>query len=515
MRFGFVGGSDQSQSPLANTELSVNFFPEANESQNARTAWMQVYTAGLSLLGTPPGALPSERGFCTVSGRTFSVAGTHLLEWTTSGITDYGGNPGTANNNILDDGLPATMIGGGTAGGIYPGQLLIASGGTLTVFLLATNLFSAIAGAPANVLMIDYVDGFFVALQSVNDFQISAPLDATNWPGLSISQVSVFSDQLLSIIASNRLLWIFGAKRAVVYYNAGLPIFPFQVVSGGFLEVGIIAQFSAARITTAAGTTIAWLGGDERGAGVIYVANGFIPQRYSTRAFEYFLSKNTIQDAVGFATQEQGHNFYWLWFPTANATWRLDVDNGKLHQLSSLVKGQPAAHLARCHTYNAALGGHLVGDRTSGNVYLMDAKFLSENIGVGIFNPIIRTRVGPTVGDEGGRIPTPINEFQVDVETGLGPQPPLLDAFGLPRDPLMMMSYSEDYGKTYGPQRMIACGQAGQFQVAAIDRRLGSWLRWTPKVTVSDPIPWRIVDAYTNGTQQPAPRLAKSFAKIT
>lgn len=514
MRFGFCGGDDQSQSPLANTEKSINFYPERTESENARTGWMLLGTAGLSLLGTPAGNLPSERGFATVSGRTFSVAGTHLLEWTSSGITDYGGNPGAANNNILDDGLPATMVGGGTAGGIYPGQLLIASGGTLTVFLLATNLFAVISGAPTNVLMVDFLDGFFVALQSTNTFQVSAAEDATTWTGLAISQVSVFSDQLLATIASNRLLWVFGAKRAVVYYNAGFPIFPFAVVNGGFLEVGIIAQFSVARVTTAAGTTIAWLGGDERGAGTIYAANGFTPQRFSTRAFEYFLSKNTITDAVGFSSQEQGHNFYWLYFPTANATWRLDMDNGKLHQLSSQVKGQPAAHLARCHTYNAALGGHLVGDRTSGNVYIMDAKFLSENTGPGVFNPIVRTRVGPTVGDEGGRIPTPINEFQVDVEPGLGPEPPLKDANGLPRDPYMMFSYSEDYGKTYGPERLIPVGQAGNFQVAAIDRRLGSWMRWTPKVVCSDPIPWRIVDGYTNGTQSQAPRLAKSYAKI-
>src|SRR5437899_2411875 len=141
MRFGFVGGDDASQSPLANTERSINFYPERTESENARTGWMQLGTAGLSLLGTPAGNLPSERGFATVSGRTFSVAGTHLLEWTSSGITDYGGFGG--NNNIVDDGLPATMVAGGTSSGAYPGQLLIASGGTLTVFDLPSNTFKA------------------------------------------------------------------------------------------------------------------------------------------------------------------------------------------------------------------------------------------------------------------------------------------------------------------------------------------------------------------------------------
>src|SRR5258708_9432303 len=110
MRFGFCGGDDESQSPLANTEKSINFYPERTESENARTGWMLLGTAGLSLLGTPAGNLPSERGFCTVSGRTFSVAGTHLLEWTSSGITDYGGFCG--GKIIMDERPPPPIVGG-------------------------------------------------------------------------------------------------------------------------------------------------------------------------------------------------------------------------------------------------------------------------------------------------------------------------------------------------------------------------------------------------------------------
>src|SRR5258708_32785393 len=99
--------------------------------------------------------------------------------------------------------------------------------------------------------MVDFLGGFFVALTSNNTFQVSNPEDCTTWPGLSITQVSVFSDQLLSIILSNLLLLVFGAKRAVVYYNAGFPIFPFAPVNGGTIELRIIAQFSVARAATA------------------------------------------------------------------------------------------------------------------------------------------------------------------------------------------------------------------------------------------------------------------------
>lgn len=520
MRFGFCGPAYAAPSPLSDAEALINWYPEQNESPNARTPYLLVPTPGLSLfanLSAVAGVnFPSVRGLETFQGRTFAVAGTHLLELTASTTVDYGGSGG--NNNMVDDGLPATMVCGGTVGGSYPTQLLIASGGTLTVFSLVSNTFQALTTPPTNVLMVEFLDGFFIALSTGNTWSVSNPEDATTWPGTAVSQVQVFSDQLLSVIASNRLLCILGAKRAVFYYNSGAAIFPFDVASGGFMEVGILAQFSVKRVATKAGTTFCWLGGDERGGnGIVYAANGFIPQRVSDHGLENFLSQTvaqgiTITDAVGMARQDSGHNFYDLWFPTAKATWTLDLDLGWWHRRSSVIGGVQVAHRSRSHTYNFGL--HLVGDQFSGSVYGMSSAYLSENISPGVFNPIIRTRIGPTISNEGGQIPVGINEFQIDVETGLGPQPPLLDGFGNPRDPLMMVSYSENYGKTWTPERMIPCGQAGNFRTVAIDRRLGSWRSWTPKVTVSDPIPWRIVDAYTDATQTQQKRWAKKIAEV-
>lgn len=599
MRFGFVGPAYRSPSPLADAEALVNWYPQKVESPNARTAFVLLPTSGLSVFADLVVGPP--RGIYPVSGRVFVVAGSHLFELSATGaITDYGGT-GTLNNNIIDDGLPATMTSAGTAGGAvvgnplaisgaiisspttaqitiasnagvtpasaaliagianlqfaqlngnwvvesvsgpnlvnlttagltvrpqtvlaagtittttvgpgaYPSQLLIASGGNLTVFSLQSNSFQPLTTPPTEVLMVDFLDGYFIALSAENEWSVSNPEDATTWPGLSVTQVQVFSDQLLSLIVANRLLCVFGSKRAVFYYTSGAPLFPFDVVSGGFMEVGIAAQFSPARVATHSGTTICWLGGDERGQGVVYAANGFIPQRISDSAFEYWMSQQkTIADAVGMSRQEGGQNFYDLWFPSANATWTLDIDLGWWHRRSSLVNGVEAAHLQRCHA--AAFGVHLAGDRTSGKVYLLSPANLTDNGA-----PIVRTRIGPTISNEGGQIPVPINEFQVDFETGLGPEPPLTDANGKPRDPLALFSYSEDFGKTWTPERAIPCGQAGNAKVVAIDRRLGSWRSWTPKVRVSDPIPWRIADAYTNGTQDQKKRLAKTFAEIT
>lgn len=511
MRFGFCGPAYQPISPLASAEDLLNLYVEKNESPASRTQYSMYGTPGLNLFCTLLAGLSAVRGAYTVNGRCFFVAGTHLFEVSGSGaVTDYGGT-GTGNNNIVDDGLPVTMVAGGTASGQYPGQLLIASGGSLTAFNLATNAYAAITGAPSQVLMIDYLDGFFVALLGTNDFQVSAVEDCTNWPGTAISQVSVYSDALIAMIASNRLLWVFGGKRAVAYYNSGAPIFPFDVVNGGFLEVGILAQYSVARVATASGTTILWLGGDERGAKMVYAANGFVPTRVSNSAFEYWMSQQAdVSDAVATAIQQEGHNFYFLRFPSANATWVLDVDLGFWHRRSSLVNNVQSAHRMGCHAY--AFGKHLIGDAYSGNVYEMSLNFYSEMIGAGNSVPIIRQRIGPTISEEGTWVF--LNEFLVEAETGLGPVPPLLDALGNPRDPMMTISFSKDYGKRWGVEFQVPCGQAGDFLRRSVIRRLGKARQWTPKVVMSDPIPWHIVEAEYNPLEQHIPSLKSQWARL-
>jgi hypothetical protein len=520
-RFGFLGPNYQSASPLVSAEQLINWYFERAESANARTPGLLLPMPGLSLdadLSTIAGAvLPSVRGSLTTQGRTFFVAGTHLFERQASGAyVDYGGFAG--NNHMVDDGLPVTMVAGGTVGGSYPTQVLICSGGALTVFSLVSNTFQALTTPPANNLMVEFQRGFFLALQSGNTWSVSNAEDATTWPGISVAQVSVFSDQLLAIKESNDLVWLFGAQRAVAYYNSGAPLFPFDVANGSFMEVGIVAQYSVARVTLKSGTTLAWLGGDERGGPVVYFANGFVPTKVSDSALDYWLAQQsekgiTLSDAVGIPWQYEGHNFYSLWFPTANRTWTLDSDSLWWWQTSSLIGGQQVAHRMRCHTQN--FGIHFVGGRNTAQVFKMSSLYTSENTGVGVFTPIVRTRIGPTVSIEGGQITVPINEFQVDFETGLGPQPPLTDGVGNPRDPVAMFSYSEDFGKTWTPERLIPCGQAGQQKVAAIDRRLGSWRSWTPKVTVSDAIQWRIADAFFDSTQSSVERWAKKMAAVS
>ena len=104
--------------------------------------------------------------------------------------------------------------------------------------------------------------------------------------------------------------------------------FPFDVIPGGFIEQGTSCIAPPVKLDN----SIFWMGGDERGAGIGWRAEGYTPRRISTHAIELaWQGYATIADMVSYAYQDQGHSFWVLYFPTANATWVYDVASGMWH----------------------------------------------------------------------------------------------------------------------------------------------------------------------------------------
>lgn len=86
------------------------------------------------------------------------------------------------------------------------------------------------------------------------------------------------------------------------------------------------------------------------------------------------------------------------------------------------------------------------------------------------------------------------------------------------RGPQMSLRWSDDGGHTWSNYYTVDCGQLGKYKTRAIWRRLGSSRDRVYEATMSDPIPWRIVNAYLDaspGFPVPQERLPKSIAKIT
>ncbi len=422
------------------------------------------------------------RGQLTISGRSFAVIGNSFNETLANGtLTNWGA--------VANDALPVTMA-------ASPQQLLLASAGTAYVFDLALNTLTAIPGATFSgpVSIVGICDDFFIAvIANSKEFYVSAPLDANDWVTNGSAIVSVFPDNIVSMIVDHREIFFASDTKSVWYYDSG-NVFPFDVVTGGFVEAGSAAKSALVQLDN----TIFWLGADERGTCVVWRGYGYTPQRVSNHAIEFAMQGySRVDDAVSFAYQDQGHQFYVIYFPTPSKTWVYDTLTQMWHERGFWLEsiGQYRAAHYWNHTFN--FGKHLVGDWQSGNIYQMHIPVY--NNGVWDFaddagNPIRRVRRSPHISSEQKRMF--LSALQVYLESGLGPNPPLTNADGSARGPQMTLRWSTDSAHTWSNEYTRDCGQSGEYRKRVRWLRLGRSRDRIFEISCSDPIPWRVVDSY-------------------
>lgn len=471
--FRFVGPTYQAISPNLDAEWAMNIFCERQESPGAKVPIALIMVPGKKLAYQLPEA--GITAIYPVNGRLFAAA-SHLWELFADGSkTDWGaiGVQPTSPNQICSNET----------------QLLILNNGNLYIFTLATNVLTAVNMAQFNDLVsqIGFVDGYFIAtIQNSHTFQQSNLEDGTTWDGLDISTVSLFPDNFTSMICDHREIWFFSGKKTAAYYNAGAGNPVFIPIQGAFMEFGAGARFATVQLDN----SIFWLDQDERGWAVARRAVGYANQRVSTHAEEFAWQKySTISDAIAYTYQENGQSFWVIRFPTANKTWVYDVSTGFWHERGffNTVSGTYQADHSQSHAF--AFNKHLVGDWASGNIYEQSILFYQDMGG-----PIRWVRRSPTLAKENNWLY--FSELEIDIEPGIGPIPALTDGAGNARAPQLMLRWSNDATKTWSATYLLNCGQAGQYNARARKTQLGRARRRVWEISATDPIPWRVADAY-------------------
>jgi hypothetical protein len=469
----------------------------------------------------PETAIPGE---FEVNGRGF-VAGASFYELFANGTYT---NWGTLNGPPLS---PTQIC-------CCQTHLLILSNGDLFVFTLVgvtsdsgefypPNTLIPVDMAQFNgpVLQIDFCDGYFFAvIQDSNTFQVSDLEDGTVWNGLFISTISYFPDNIVSLKVDHREVWFLSAKKTIAYYNSGAGFPPFIPIQGAFLEDGCGATFGTVQVND----TICWIEANDRGQGVAKMMGSYIGIRISTLAVEFsWQGYPTIADAIAFAYQEDGHNFWVIRFPTANATWVYDFSTSLWAEWGFWNRNTASywAHRATSHMF--AFGMHLVGDWKSGNIY-EQSNTLCTDFG----NAIRGFRQSPTIMNENRWIDFAHAEFLL--ETGLAAAaldaelwesvygtPPLLDGNGAVRGAQLTLQWSNNGGKTWSNTYDLDCGQIGNYEKRVHKWMLGRARKRQFRVIWSDPIPWRLIDGYIEATSDgkpiypPGERLSEQYRKIS
>jgi hypothetical protein len=230
-----------------------------------------------------------------------------------------------------------------------------------------------------------------------------------------------------------------------------------------------------------------WLGEDSRGKGIVYRANGYTGQRISTHAVEWQIQQyGDISDAIGYTYQQDGHSFYVLVFPSANATWVYDVATQAWHERAGFNNGSFTRHRGNCQVFfNNEV---LVGDYQNGKIYAFDLNVYADD---GQPQKWLRSwRALPTGQNNLKR--TAHHTLQLDIEAGVG----LVTGQG--SDPEVMLRWSDDGGHTWSNEHWVKIGKIGEYGRRAIWRRLGMTQKLRDRVyevSATDPVKVAIMGA--------------------
>lgn len=353
---GFVNGSATARALTWDSERTINWYVEGKDAGTPKSGAYLASTPGLSpFVGA--GAGPVRANFWQ-DGQGFAVSGAYFLEY-------FQSQTATALGVVRADNRPATICSNGQAGT----QLFIVSAGLGYIYDLDAQSFVQITDTnfPAFCSSGLFFDQYFMALdRQTGEVFFSDLDDGLTWSGLDFFAESQFSDTVKAFAPVHDNIWLFGSKHTGPWYNSGGANNTFVPVPGSVMEQGIVGEgWSVATLDN----TVFWLAKNAQGQGIVFKASGYTPSRISTHPIETYLNQYYLDDAIGFAYQEEGHLFYVLNVPTMPTTLVYDVASDlwceRGHWNTDTMQYEPWR--PRCHAYG--FGQHLFGDRASGTIY--------------------------------------------------------------------------------------------------------------------------------------------------
>jgi len=405
-----------------------------------------------------------------------AISGTTLTVATVTSGTLYVGQ------TIQGTGVTAltiiTAFGTGSgAGGTYTVSTSQTVAASTTLYGLNFSQLPTSDGAFSGGTNVDIVDNYFVYnrpdTQQFGCSNVLSPISGST----NFSSKDGAPDDLMTLIVDHREIYLLGETSSEVWVDQGTSPFPFTRIPGTSTQHGIAAAFSVARL----GNSFAYLAKNNRGTAQIVQMNGYIPQRISTHAVENSLNGQTINDAVAWTYQLEGHEVYVISFPTLQLTWCYDIATQMWHKwLYTNNLGQ----YERCRGNCAAVfqGYNLVGDYANGKIYHLDRTIYTDD-----GQNVKRLRRAPHLTVDLQR--QYFEELQLQFQPGVGL------STGQGDDPQAMLRWSSDGGSTWSSEHWTTIGKIGKYTNRAIWRRLGTARDRIFEVTVSDPVKAVIVSA--------------------
>ena len=356
------------------------------------------------------------------------------------------------------------------------GRVRMVSNGTHVLIATSNELYyadktSIFVHALSGFNGLVYQDGYGILTQAfTQNVYITGLDDFTTIDALDFTTADAYPDKWRGCISDHREVYVGKGKTIEIFYNSGNSAFPFDRIPSGFIERGLASPGAIAK----ADSYVYWLGDDLR----VYRAGGYTPEPISTPGIDrLILDAYSPSTSEMFIYEQLGHHILVLGF--ADLTLIYDIDTGKWGERRSfgLDRWRASGH--------AVLGGTtlLVGDYDSGKIYELDMDTYSEDSAI-----IERIVVCPPLSAD----PRPIfvHEIYLDLEAGVG----LTSGQG--SDPTVMLSWSDDDGRTWSSDVEASLGALGNCRWRASFSRLGRSRNRSFRFRITDPVKVALLGAH-------------------
>lgn len=461
----FVGPTYQMDALSFDIQRSINLYPLISETGTSVTPSSMQGTPGKELFAEVGGG-PIRAELATANGRGWAVSGNELYEVNTNGTGTLRGTLNSATSRCF-------MAENGT-------QVMIVDGTDGYIYNMDTDVFAEITDPQfPGAGTVTFQDGYFIINRPLTqEYYISALYDGLSWDALDFGTSESNPDNLVACLSDSSNLWLLGERSLEVHQNTGAQAFPFERIPGAVLQVGCTAPGTLVRFDN----TVAWLGVDEQGRGVVWKGNGYAAQRISTQAIEKRIAEAAdFSESYAWVYHEQGHIFLCIQIRGLDTTLVYDGAVGQWHERSSNNDGELSQDRGSSHMFFAQKS--LVGDRASGKIYWQALHFYSEDGAV-----IVRERILPHLVKEKQQIT--YASFELDMQVGVG-NPDVTD-------PQIMLQYSNDGGRNWSYELWRPIGAIGAFNTRVRWQKLGTARDRVFKVKISDQVQVQINGAYLN-----------------
>jgi hypothetical protein len=382
--------------------------------------------------------------------------------------------------------LPSQLIVGSTissSSGYFPANVRITdidvNGGSLTVDTPATgtnltdtltvDLLAFAQITDPNFLgsdRVDFIDGWLLFNQpETQNIYTNAPTPYTLiFQGAFYAKADVASDNVRTHATNNREWWVIGERHSEVWDDTGAANFGFSRVPGVAPQIGCAAKHSIARL----GDSLAWLARSERGENVVVRTAQYSFESISDHNVEHAISSYPyVADAIGDVYEDEGHLFYVLTFPTADATWVYDATTSiKLgrpcwHQRASWNANTGTFHRDRGNCFMNLQNLRLVGDFQNGQIHRL-SRTVYDDAG----NILKSVRRAPIIWSKADRKRLFFGSLQIDFAPGVGL------SVGQGSNPHLILRQSNDSAQTWPIQRLVPVGKIGESKNRAMTRRM-------------------------------------------